>query len=294
MMVQMFLVAFGLAQAPAPSALLRTASTPNPEVTREAGPVDNVAEGGRRRELRAKLETSIAWNQFSMTTDADAPVQAVQVHRWTNDERDPQGEAIAVLWTSRGRPIAVASIYPWAGRLIHELEALSRETFTCRRDGEIVWAPQDAIAYRPVPGAEPPAESPVARMRQMKRIADRFTVTMLGWKGDDSDREQLRRLVKELYRYKPESPETVDGAVFAFVKGTDPEVLLALEAVPGEGGPTWQYAFVRQTSGGVEARLGDEILWTVPKHVPRKDPTKAFISLAGPLDVPLPKEPETP
>lgn len=290
LMVQALLVAVSLTQAP------ETGPPPRdlrPAGKRESGQASEEAEEGRRRELRARLETSIGWNQFSMTADPDAAVQAVQVPRWTNDDRDPQGEAIGVLWTCKGRPIAAASIFPWTGRLIHELESLSRETFTCRRDEEIVWHPREAILYRPVPGAEPPADSPAARLRQMKGIADRFTVTMLGWKGDDSDREQLRRLAKELYRYQPESPSSIDGAVFAFVKGTDPEVLLAVEAVTGENGPQWEYAFIRQTSGGVEARLGDEVLWTQEKHVPRKDPSKAFISLAGPLEPPSAPSAET-
>ena len=294
MFVQALLLTLSLAQGPAAGDLPPARTGPLPSVTGESGRGDESAEGGRRRELRAKLEASIGWNQFSMTADADTPVQAVQVHRWTNDDRDPQGEAIGVLWICRGEPVAVASIFPWNSRLIHELESLSRQTFVCRREGEVVWEPREGVAYRRVPGAEPPGNSPAARLRQMKGIADRFTVTMLGWNGDDSDREQLRRLVKELYRYKPESPQTIDGAVFAFVKGTDPEVLLAVEAVAGKSGPEWQYAFIRQTSGGVEARLGDEVLWTQPKHVARRDPTKPFISLAGSLDTPAPKETEMP
>jgi len=243
-------------------------------------------EEHRRKQLRAQLDASVAWNEFSPSADSAALFQPVLVHRWTNDDRDPQGEALGVLWTHKGRAMVAASIFPWNGRLGHELESLSRETFVCRREGEVVWAPQTGIPYRAVPDAERPSDSPAARLRQMKGIADRFTITMLGWNVDNSDREQLRRLPKELYRYKPEDPQLLDGAVFAFVKGTDPEAALILEAVPGpEGRMEWQYALARLTSGGVEARLGEQVVWTIEKHTPRRDPSKPFFSLDGELDL---------
>lgn len=250
----------------------------------EAAPSTTVEER-RRQRLREELSASVDWNRFLLTEAPDAKVEPVRVHRWTNDERDPQGEGIAVLWIGRGRPVVAASIYPWNGRLIHEMESLSRETFSCQREDALIWQPRTGIEYHRVPDAEAPAESPVARLRQMKGIADRFAITMLGWNDDDSDREQLRRLPKELFRYRPEAGGPLDGAVFAFVKGTDPETLLVVEAVAGEnGGPSqWHYALARQTSGGLEARLGEQVVWTAPKHVYRGDPTKTFFTADGPL-----------
>lgn len=242
----------------------------------------------RRKQLRAQLDASVAWNEFMPSLESGERFQPVLVHRWTNDERDPQGEALGVLWTYKGRAMVAASIFPWNGRLGHELESLSRGTFLCHRDKVLVWYPEAGIPYTAVPGEAPPAETPAARLRQMKAIADRFTITMLGWNADDSDREQLRRLPKEFYRYKPEEPGLLDGAVFGFVKGTDPEAILVLEAVEaGSGkGMEWQYALARLTSGGVEARLGEQVVWRIEKHSPRNDPAKPSFSLSGELDVP--------
>ena len=58
---------------------------------------------------------------------------------------------------------------------------------------------------------------------------------MLGWKADSTDREELRLLPKPLYRYEPKAGPVIDGAVFAFVMGTDPESLLLIEAVKSGG-----------------------------------------------------------
>jgi hypothetical protein len=214
----------------------------------------------RHRQLRQALDESVSWNAFYKDDQRKLAMTPQPVHRWTNNERDPLGQGLAVLWIHRGRPEAVASVYPWQGKLVHELESLSRGTFVCLRDDEVRW--------------------------QMKGIAERFTVTMTGWNPTNADREILRRLPRELYRYRPEQDDLLDGALFAFVKGTDPEALLMLEAVRTPAGEVWEYALVRQTSGGVHATLDGETIWTVEKHIPRNDPRQPFFSLGAPLVLP--------
>jgi hypothetical protein len=51
--------------------------------------------------------------------------------------------------------------------------------------------------------------------------------------------------------------------MFAFVMGTDPEVILLLEAVDRDHNAVWQYALTRATTYAVEASLDDEIVWSV-------------------------------
>src|SRR5262249_553260 len=70
------------------------------------------------------------------------------------------------------------------------------------------------------------------------------------------------------YRYPAARTGVVDGALFAFVSdaGTDPEVLLLLEAREEGGKPRWEYA------GG---RFSD---WEL--HVQRKD-KEVFSSVPG-------------
>jgi hypothetical protein len=247
---------------------------------------DVSAETARlQKELRTVIDDSVAWNEFLAGPNQDQPTTALMVHRWTNDARDPRGQGLVNLWLYQGRPVAAASIYPWDGRLIHELESLSRQPFAMRRNRSVAWKPETGIEFRPIPNAAAPAPEPAARLREMKQLADQFTAIMLGWKEDDSDRETLRRLPREFYRYRPETSELLDGAIFGYVLGTDPEVLLLIEAVLQNGEYEWQYAFVRLTSGGLEGRHLEQVVWTADKHVPRRDPTNTWFSLAGPLEL---------
>jgi hypothetical protein len=95
---------------------------------------------------------------------------------------------------------------------------------------------------------------------------------MLGWKADSNDQEKLRLLERPLYRYEPETGPVIDGAVFAFVQGTDPESLLMIELVEEASQLKWEYAFARRTAGRLEWRLDVVVVWSAPLNPEYKDP----------------------
>jgi hypothetical protein len=170
--------------------------------------------------------------------------------------------------------------------MTHEFDSLSREAkLVAREKGRVIWSPQAAgVEFKDVPKAPKPAKTPAERLRQMKAIAEGFEATMTGWSANNSDQEVLRLQPKPPYRYdlagaKDPDPELIDGALFTFVgSGTDPEVVLVLEAVGTKGEPAkqeqavWQYACVRATSGGLEVKHGGESVWKAAKHPPNRNP----------------------
>jgi hypothetical protein len=165
----------------------------------------------------------------------------------------------------------MASIFQNGNEICHEFGSLSRSKKIVVRDKtRVVWSPGKAgVEFRDFPDAPAPAEDGAARLRQMKSLAGRFTARLRPLNVDNGEPEVLRLLPRPLYRYelkdsKGTSPILRDGAMFAFVMGTDPEVVLLLEAVEREGKAVWQYAVARATSYGVEASLGDEVIWSVP------------------------------
>ena len=111
----------------------------------------------------------------------------------------------------------------------------------------------------------------------MKALATQFSATLIKWREDGSDREELRLLPQPIYRYESEDPKLLDGGVFAFVQGTDPEVLLLLEAARKAGDAVWMYGFVRRSSGVLEARHRDKPVWSSPSAANRTDPTQPEI-----------------
>jgi len=243
------------------------------------------------KRLSERIEKSIDRYEILPDIAAKSALKPLPVMRWRNVARGQDGEAMMVVWAHNGRPVAMASIYPWDGFLCHEFGSLSRQTRLVARDGRaVVWSPNSAgLAFKDVPDAPAPADTPAARLRQMKAIADRFKGTMTGWKGDNSDREELRLLLRPLYRYelkeaKEPDPNLQDGALFAFVIGTDPEIVLVLEAVGPANEAVWQYAFARATSGGLEVKLDGAIVWTADKFPANRVPTNPQVTLRRPLD----------
>jgi len=240
--------------------------------------------------LVKQVETASARFELRGTEDGK-PMTAVTVMRWRNDIRRQEGIALMRLWTRDGRPVAQASIYPWNGTIIHEFDSLTDGGVFSAFDGEAsTWSPEAAgVEFREVPDAPPPADSPVARLRQMKSIADSFQAVMTGWKADKSDREVLRVLPRELYRFDAKALKAAespihDGGVFAYVQGTDPEIVLVLQANETDRGSRWEYAFARATSGGLEVKLQDEIVWSAPQNYASHDPSAVHFSTSEPLN----------
>jgi hypothetical protein len=233
------------------------------------GAVDPKAEA---KKLNAQIEKAIDWYEVFADSSAKTAIPPQSALRWRNVERGQDGEALLSIWAHNGRPEALASIYPYNGYLWHEFVSLSRNSKLVARDkNRVVWSPKAAgVDFKDVPEAPVPTETPAGRLRQMKSIADRFHATMTGWKEDNSDRQELRLLPRPVYRYdlkdaKETTPALRDGGLFAFVTGTDPEVVLMLEAVGPEDQVVWQFALARATGAGVEAKLDNQAVWTAGK-----------------------------
>jgi hypothetical protein len=139
------------------------------------------------------------------------------------------------------------------------------------------------VEFRTVPNAGAPSDTPVSRLRQLKALAGRFDARLLGWKQDDSDRQVLRQLPRPIYRYEQPTGNVIDGGVFAFVMGVDPEALLLIEAVSNNADSHWEYAFVRRTSGQLEGRLDGEVIWGAERYPPGADPKGVYRVFVEPL-----------
>jgi hypothetical protein len=180
---------------------------------------------------------------------------------------DQQGSCF--VWLRDGRPAAFACIFSvsrpqYGGRLVyHELHALDPEKLVVNRDALNEWKPQTGVARTELPDAAAPAESAGARLIQMRRLAQEFA----GHSVDrDRNRFELRLLPTPLYRYPAAQSGVIDGALFALVSpaGTDPEVLLALEATAANGKTRWQYACGRFSNFDLHVeRKGKELFSSI-------------------------------
>ena len=249
-----------------------------------------IAKMERQKRLDQQFQESLGWYVVSASPVSQAPMKPESILRWTNAPRGQEGEPTLILWADAGRPVALASVYPWGRNLVYDCVSLARDVgLTAREDGRTVWSPTKAgVTFRDFSDIPPPGTNARARLAQMKSLAEGFKVTMMGLKADQSDREEMRLLPKPIYRYKLDDgqtvhPDLIDGALFAFVQGTDPEAVLLIEAIRQGNRTNWQYAFGRATGAGLEARLGPSVVWTAPRDYGSKDPKLPCIFFARPL-----------
>jgi hypothetical protein len=188
------------------------------------------------------------------------------VFEWLNPARNSQ-QGACFLWLRDGRPAALACIFSTPhqklpGRQItHELHALDTEKLVVKRDAFNQWKPQAGLGRKELPDSGTPAATAGARLVQMRRLAQEFG----GHEIDrDGKRWELRLLPTPLYRYPSAKTGVMDGALFTLVSnaGTDPEVLLLIEAKEAGGKLRWQYACGRFSDWDLHVQRKDKEVWS--------------------------------
>jgi hypothetical protein len=189
-------------------------------------------------------------------------LQSEPILRFTNPVGITQDGAI-FLWVGEdGRPEAAVQVFLMrTGLWGTDFTTLSKGRLVAENSGQISWRPKSGLDYKPVPGAPKPAGSAEQRLRQMKEMVEAFEVSddfrKNGWQA-------LRPMPKPFARYGKPGTATIDGALFCFALGTDPEAFLMLEAREGKDGNGWHYAFAPQTIYALKASSKGKVVWEVP------------------------------
>jgi hypothetical protein len=186
------------------------------------------------------------------------------VMRWSSSG-DYNGEVY--VWTYQGSAAVVGCIFSGpsgkTGRSIfHEFHSLAPNPLHAGKNGGSRWLPDEpGIKLESIPDAPEPAMNQARRLTQMRELARRFTSQV----ERENVRSEMRLLPQPIYRYEitDEKSPVVDGAVFAFVwtAGTDPEVLIVLEARRTDQEVRWHYAAARFTNREAWLKYQDREVW---------------------------------
>jgi hypothetical protein len=194
------------------------------------------------------------------------------VYRWTNASRANGQSGAMFVWMFEGRPVALGGVFsnPEAGRrvIMHEFHALgSLRIFPRLKDSDLRWRPEVSVPLYPLADAPAPLATATQRTLQMRNLAREFTAHTV---DDHNARWQLRLLSRPLYRYEMTGGDLIEGAIFAFVSdaGTDPEIILVLEAVKNGGKESWRYRTVRFSISSLYVQFKGKEVWTSPRAGP--------------------------
>jgi hypothetical protein len=76
----------------------------------------------------------------------------------------------------------------------------------------------------------------------------------------------MRLLAQPLYRYEDTQGDLIDGGLFVFVLGTDPEVFLLIEARRSSDGATeWRFGATRMNNVNLRISHRGREIWSAPE-----------------------------
>jgi hypothetical protein len=219
----------------------------------------------RAARLRQMRDVAGAIRAYRVTQESREAVEVVAepVFRFDDPARAYEDGTVWV-WGRVGRPIAILELF----RNIHSgpgwaLALGSLSTGRVRLEGQSrwLWAPEGpGLQLKPLAKAPAPAPQPTARLRQMREIAARCTAYEF-W-DPDNQRSELRLIRQPLRRYDDPQAGLLDGALFLFCHGTNPEVVLLVEAAGKDGSPTtWQYGIQRLGHAEMHLNLDGREIW---------------------------------
>ena len=193
---------------------------------------------------------------------------------WTNPvNKEVYGSVY--LWTHKGRPAALGSLYRFYSpkkSFSIEMQSLSEQRLLMQKEGSTVWKPSRGLRFTELPDSSKPSSTSSVRRLQVKSLAQRFVADQI---QSDGLVTRLRLLSKPLFVY-PKSDD-IEGSLFSIGEGTNPEVLLLIEARKHEDRLRWEYAIGRLSTQGLRVTLDDTVVYQVnPCQRPLNRPEEPY------------------
>jgi hypothetical protein len=222
-------------------------------------PADAQSRTDRLRQMKALAQT------FTVAgAAADRPPlgpSAEPVFRYNEAAR---GFLDGTIWTfgGPGRPQAVLKAEIHVNGVVYGLVSLAPEALSASGINGWRWSSTRAgLDLKPIPGAPAPAATGRERLLQMKELARRFSA--LEDDGPAYGKFTLRLLPQPIHHYTDPASDNLDGAIFGFATGTNPDLLLVIESIRASGpsASPWKFGFARIGGADLSGRLDGEVVW---------------------------------
>jgi hypothetical protein len=173
-------------------------------------------------------------------------------------------------WGPKGRPVVLMELYQNTTdrtKWVYAICNTSGKKLRARRGGDSWWRENDSASeLMDIPGAPAPAADAALRQRQLRALAQKFTGHQF-WDPDNS-RYELRRLDRPLHAYTDEAAGVLDGALYTLANGTNPEIMLFVEARvnPADASkPVWQYTVGRLAHAELHMEYDGKEVFSAPR-----------------------------
>jgi hypothetical protein len=248
------------------SALLRGEEEPKPDETTAASKAEELQRAAYVRTMQILAK---GCKVVRVTDDGEAECKTLDdsALNWNDAARHPNliVPGTTWIWHDNGRPQLIGEIYgrvDSVGQWAFFMCNLSADGLRFS-EGPTNWKFTKSY-YGPRDIADAPRVAPTksARGFQIRDLVGRFDAHQF-WEGE---RSELRLLPKPIHRYEDESAGILDGALYAFVHGTNPEVLILIEAHATSDAAAWKVGFGSLAGANCVVRLDGKEFWNCPRY----------------------------
>jgi hypothetical protein len=173
-------------------------------------------------------------------------------------------------WCDKGRPLALFEMFQkvddrtiWVVGICNT----SGRKLRASRMGTPWWLENDSdIEFKDIPSAPRVAADSTVRQRQLKLLARKFTAHEIY--NPKNTRYDLRLLERPLHTYRDEPDGVVEGGLFTFANGTNPEIMLFIEARTDphdKSNRVWQYGVGRTSYAELHLEYDGKGVFTAPR-----------------------------
>jgi hypothetical protein len=173
-------------------------------------------------------------------------------------------------WGEKGRPVALVELYQNVNnrtKWVYAICNTSGGKLRASRGGNPWWRENESASeLKELPGAPAPAADAPQRQRQLKQLAGKFAGHEF-WDPNNS-RFELRRLDRPLHSYRDEDAGLLDGALYTLANGTNPEIMLFVEARtnPKDGAKSaWRFAVGRLAHAELHLAFDGKEVFEAPR-----------------------------
>lgn len=222
----------------------------------------------------AWLREKVAAMRVVPTRESSEPckLRDEPIIKWSNPVSGAEGSVF--VWTSDGRPIALAKCHLNSRNSYHveTLIAITENRLRMSEAGQVSWEPTEpGVKFETLEDLGAPAATEALRLAQMRRAVREFRFVD-NWgetTATNKSEWELRLMPAPLLRYSSVNEKIIDGALFAFAQGTNPEALVLVEAVESANGRVWRAAPSRLTGYQIRGWHKDRlVLETVKIQTP--------------------------
>ena len=170
------------------------------------------------------------------------------------------------VWGEKGRPQGLLAIERYnSGNWFVECVSMTtrpEQQISADLPYGLRWSPRKpGLVFQQIPEHAAPGSKKFKRLQQLKAIARRFRFRET-YRGQDSE---LRLMARPIQRYS--DTDIIDGALFVFSNGTNPEAVLVVECVKSTTGHQWQFGVVRLSSAILEGWLDRKQVYKSPQQL---------------------------